>query len=97
MKQCDCLNTCGDDPALEKQPELSCDNRKAEQQRAIEKSHQHKQLIEDAARYRFLRSCDWFDSAICVVAFPKKSVKLGSDCPSGVRLDEIIDSLRGEA
>lgn len=96
MKECDCLNTCGDDPALEKQPELSCEYRISDQRRALEKSQQYKQLIDDADRYRFLRSCDWFDSEVCVVTFPKKSVQLGSDCPSGVRLDEIIDSLRGE-
>jgi len=97
MKECDCLNTCGDDPALEKNPEIACDNRKIEQQRAIEKSQQHKSLLEDAARYRFLRSCDWFDGAVCVVTFPKKSVRLGSDCPSGSRLDELVDGLRGES
>ena len=97
MKQCDCLNTCGDDPALEKQPGIACENRKTQERIAIEKSQQHKHLMDDAARYRFLRSCDWFDGAVCVVESPKKSVKLGSDCPSGARLDELIDSLRGEA
>jgi hypothetical protein len=47
----------------------------------------------DAERYRWLRELNWNDAALCVVADPKRNVKLGSDCPSGERLDAAIDAL----
>ena len=46
----------------------------------------------DAARYRWLREQYWNEADMAVVCDPKKSVKLGFDCPSGKRLDEAIDS-----
>lgn len=46
----------------------------------------------DAARYRWLRAQHWNDADICVVAHPKGSVKLGTDCPSLERLDAAIDA-----
>lgn len=49
-------------------------------------------LERDAERYRWLRVQHWNDSALCVVADPKNAVKLGHDCPSNQRLDEIIDT-----
>jgi hypothetical protein len=97
MNKCDCLNTCGDDPSLVRRPGIACEFRKAHLRMQIEKKQQHEQLLIDAARYRFFRSCDWFDSDLCAVVSPKKSVIIGSVCPSGVRLDDMIDSLRGEA
>lgn len=48
----------------------------------------------DADRYRWLREQHWNEADIAVVCHPKQSVKLGSDCPSGQRLDEIVDSAR---
>lgn len=48
----------------------------------------------DAARYRWLREQHWNESNVAVVLAPKKAVKLGYDCPSGQRLDEIIDAAR---
>jgi hypothetical protein len=45
----------------------------------------------DAARYRWLRTQQWNSGCLCVVATPRVSVKLGSDCPSMERLDELID------
>lgn len=45
----------------------------------------------DAERYRWLRKRHWSDSTIAVVAVPKRSVKLGEDCPSEERLDAAID------
>lgn len=45
----------------------------------------------DAARYRWLRSQNWNDGQLAVVVDPKRSVKLGHDCPSLDRLDEMID------
>ncbi|WP_369070804.1 hypothetical protein [Burkholderia gladioli] len=48
--------------------------------------------VRDAARYRWLRSQQWNESVFAVVRDPKRSVKLGADCPSGQRLDEEIDS-----
>jgi len=47
---------------------------------------------DDAARYRWLREQAWFNGALCVVRDPKRSVRLGSDCPFRERLDEAIDS-----
>ena len=44
----------------------------------------------DAARYRWLRSQSW-SSTLCVVANPKDAVRIGQDCPSHDRLDEMID------
>ena len=45
----------------------------------------------DAGRYRWLRKRHWSDSTLAVVAVPKRSVKLGEDCPSEERLDAAID------
>lgn len=50
----------------------------------------------DAARYRWLRTQHWHGSALCVVANPKQAVKLGHDCPSMERLDDLIDAGRLE-
>lgn len=49
-------------------------------------------LKKDAARYRWLRKKNWFDSDIAVVRSPNESVKLGYDCPSNERLDNYIDN-----
>jgi hypothetical protein len=45
----------------------------------------------DAARYRWLRAQHWSDNTLAVLAIPKEAVKLGSDAPSGERLDQFID------
>lgn len=50
-----------------------------------------KDLQLAADRYNFLREQQWNTSPIAVVKYPKDNVKLGSDCPSMERLDEIID------
>ena len=47
----------------------------------------------DAARYRWLRSQHWNEGKLAVVVDPKDAVKLGQDCPSLDRLDEMIDEL----
>lgn len=47
----------------------------------------------DAGRYRWLRKRHWSDSTLAVVAVPKRSVKLGEDCPSEERLDAAIDQV----
>jgi hypothetical protein len=49
-------------------------------------------VVRDAKRYRWLRSRHWSDHDICVVQHPRNAVKLGHDCPSGGRLDELIDA-----
>ena len=46
---------------------------------------------QDAERYRWLRNQHWYDSDLCVVLYPKNSVKLGSVCPCSVYLDSAID------
>lgn len=51
-------------------------------------------LFQDAMRYRWLRAQHWNDSPLAVVANPKQAIKLGHDCPSDERLDELIDSFR---
>lgn len=48
-------------------------------------------MQKDADRYLWLRNQHWNDSIMCVVIGPKKNVKLGSDCPTLVRLDDAID------
>ena len=49
-------------------------------------------LKKDAARYRWLRKQNWFDSDIAVVRSPNESIKIGYDCPSTERLDDYIDN-----
>ena len=46
----------------------------------------------DAERYRWLRKQHWDEADLCVVVRPKEAVKLGHDCPSLERLDEVIDA-----
>lgn len=46
----------------------------------------------DAERYRWLRKEHWSNGLFCVVRNPKKSVKLGMDCPSLELLDNAIDA-----
>lgn len=53
---------------------------------------ENESLKKDAARYRWLRKKNWFDSDIAVVRSPNESVKLGYDCPSNERLDNYIDN-----
>jgi hypothetical protein len=48
--------------------------------------------VKDAERYRWLRIADWWRSPLCTISNPKKQAKLGSDCPSGDRLDAQIDA-----
>ena len=48
-------------------------------------------IQKDADRYMWLRNQHWNDSIMCVVIDPKKNVKLGSDCPTLIRLDDAID------
>ena len=45
----------------------------------------------DAERYRWLRVQNWFSSPLAVVTKPIEAIKLGYDCPSGSRLDALID------
>ncbi|MFJ4117521.1 hypothetical protein ACIPV9_14055 [Pseudomonas psychrophila] len=53
-------------------------------------------LRKDAERYRWLRIADWWRSPVCVIRNPKEQAKLGSDCPSGDRLDAAIDATTGK-
>lgn len=47
----------------------------------------------NARRYETLRAMHWNDGPLAVVANPKTSVKLGTDCPSGERLDQMLDEI----
>lgn len=49
-------------------------------------------LRKDAERYRWIRTADWWRSPVCAISNPKEQAKLGSDCPSGERLDAQIDA-----
>ena len=60
--------------------------------RAYELEKENESLKKDAARYRWLRKQNWFDSDIAVVRSPNESIKLGYDCPSTERLDDYIDN-----
>lgn len=51
-----------------------------------------RKALLDAKRYRLLRECCWDSSDVCVVVNPKSNVRLGTDCPSGSRLDSLLDS-----
>lgn len=53
--------------------------------------------VRDAERYRWLRVQHWYAAKLCVVTDPKRTVRLGTDCPSDARLDELIDAERGAA
>jgi len=53
-------------------------------------------LRKDAERYRWLRLADWWRSPICVIRNPKEQAKLGTDCPTGERLDDAIDAAIGK-
>lgn len=46
----------------------------------------------DAERYRWLRERNWNESALFVVSGHHSLVRLGTDCPSGERLDAAIDA-----
>lgn len=48
---------------------------------------------KDAERYRKLRAMSWFDGPLAVVTRPRETVKLGADCPSRERLDELLDAI----
>ena len=49
-------------------------------------------LIEDAERYRHVRSLNWNEATLCVVVNPKDAIKLGHDCPTLERLDAMVDA-----
>lgn len=51
-------------------------------------------LRRDAERYRKLRVMHWNESPLCVVADPKRAVRPGYDCPSGERLDALLDAAK---
>lgn len=53
--------------------------------------------VRDAGRYRWLREQRWYTAKLCVVTDPKRTVRLGTDCPSDARLDELIDAERAAA
>lgn len=57
-----------------------------------EQAQIYSDVQRDAERYRWLRKQHWNEGILCVVAQPKKSVKLGCDCPSLDRLDCFIDA-----
>lgn len=46
-----------------------------------------------ADRYVRVRRSHWSISPFCVVRDPLKNVKLGSVCPSGEQLDELVDAV----
>lgn len=46
----------------------------------------------DAERYRWLRAQHWATSNLTAVRNPQQALRLGSDCPSGERLDALIDA-----
>lgn len=50
-------------------------------------------LEPDARRYQTLRQMHWNDGPLAVVVNPKANVKLGADCPSGERLDQMLDEI----
>ena len=53
-------------------------------------------LRADAERYRWLREQSWHEASMCVVLQPKGAVRLGFDCPTLGRLDNVIDAAMQE-
>ena len=53
---------------------------------------QLRRMARDAARYRWLRMADWWESPLCAITNPRQNAKLGSDCPSRDRLDTAVDA-----
>lgn len=51
-------------------------------------------VLEDAARYRWLRQQHWSQNTLAVVRCPKTAVRLGHECPSYEALDAAIDAAR---
>lgn len=47
--------------------------------------------VRDAERYRWLRVQKWYCSPLAVVTKPIEAIKLVYECPSGSRLDALID------
>jgi hypothetical protein len=47
---------------------------------------------QDAERYRWLRQQHWDEADMFVIAGSKSQVRLGTDCPTLVRLDDAIDA-----
>ena len=47
-------------------------------------------MVRDARRYRALRSMHWYDKGLCVTM--AHNVRLGADCPSDERLDDLVDT-----
>lgn len=50
------------------------------------------ELVLDAERYQHVRTQTWDQSQFFVVAGGKECVKLGVDCPSHERLDDLVDA-----
>jgi len=49
-------------------------------------------LRKDAARYRWLRTQNWYRSSLFVVSGGKSEIKLGTYCPIREQLDAAIDA-----
>lgn len=64
--------------------------------RIAELEQQLEEARKDAERYRWLRTQNWDEADLCVVAYPRNAVKLGHDCPSLDRLDDAIDAAMTE-
>ena len=58
----------------------------------LEAADEIERLRKDAERYRWLREQQWSSSPVCVVADPKRAVKIGHTCPSREYLDIEIDA-----
>lgn len=50
------------------------------------------ELRRDAERYRWLRKQHWSNRILLIVVSPPGALRAGTDCPSLVRLDEMIDA-----
>ena len=92
--ECDCLSAQLINSSRER------DQLKAEVDSLTREADRQYTTIEayrkDAERYQWLREADWWRSPVCVIRNPKEQAKLGSDCPSGERLDEAVDAAMGK-
>lgn len=81
----------------DEQGRIACelfDALKAAQVKLAKRDAEVEELRTDAERYTALRTQTWYDGVVAVVRDPRRSVKLGYDCPSHERLDELADELR---
>lgn len=80
MEQCDCLNTCGDDPRLYKGSVQECDYRRRNREESERRKQDALSQHQDALRWRtLLDSLTEFGITMCQEEFASK---VDDKCPA---------------